>query len=143
MATLSQCTYNGTHFHDECNEFDLEIPAGAIPEGVSITIDIGVALYGPFQYPEDLRPVSPVFWVCVRDQKDFQFLKPVEITIPHCLNLENHEDIESLGLTILKGDHEINPQKIYEFQKQEEGNVFQPLKKYGVFKTTHFCISTI
>ena len=43
----------------------LLIPPGAIPAGIDISIDIGVALYGPFQYPERLRPVSPVFWICV------------------------------------------------------------------------------
>ena len=143
VATLSQCTHNGRHYCDECNDFGLEIPAGAIPEGESITIDIGVALYGPFQYPEGLRPVSPVFWVCVRDQKDFQFLKPVEITIPHCLNLENRNDIETLDLSILKGDHEMNPQQIYQFQKHEGGSVLEPLKKYGILKTTHFCSQCI
>ena len=142
VATLSQCTHDHRHYFDENHHFGLEIPAGAIPEGESITIDIGVALYGPFQYPKGLRPVSPVFWVCVRDQKDFQFLKPVKVTIPHCLNLKQYDDIESLGLTFLKGDHEMNPQQMYQFQ--QEGNIYiliEPLKnsKYGVIETTHFC----
>ena len=103
VATLSPCTNEGGYYHNDHNDFVMEIPAGAIPEGERITIDIGVALYGPFQYPKDLRPVSPVFWLCIRDQKDFHFLKPVKVTIPHCLNLESHDDIESLGVTFLKG----------------------------------------
>ena len=49
VATLSQCTHDGRWYYDEHNDFGLEIPAGAIPEGESISIDIGVALYGPFQ----------------------------------------------------------------------------------------------
>ena len=139
VATLSQCTHNGGCYYDEHNDFSLEIPTGAIPCGVNITIDIGVALYGLFQYPEGLRPVSPVFWVCVRDQKDFHFLKPIKVTIPHCLNLESHDDIESLGPTFLKGDHEMNSEQLYQFQ-QARGNIFiEPLKRYGMFKTTHFC----
>ena len=139
VATLSQCTHDGRWYYDEHNDFGLEIPAGAIPEGESITIDIGVALYGPFQYPEGLRPVSPVFWVCVRDQNHFQFLKPVKVTIPHCLNVECHDDIESLGLSFLKGDHEMNPQQMYQFQQAEGDVLIEPLKKYGVILTTHFC----
>ena len=138
-ATLSHCTCEGIKYFDKINEFGLEIPAGAISEGKSITIDIGVALYGPFQYPEGLRPVSPVFWVCVRDQNHFRFLKPVKVTIPHCLNLESHDDIESLGLTFLKGDHEMNPQQMYQFQPAEGGTLFNPHKRYGKFQTTHFC----
>ena len=140
VATLSQCTHDGRWYYDEHNDFGLEIPAGAIPEGESITIDIGVALYGPFQYPEGLRPVSPVFWVCVRDQKDFQFLKPVKVTIPHCLDLKQYDDIESLGLTFLKGDHEMNyPQQMYQFQQAEGDVLIEPLKIRAAIKITHFC----
>ena len=139
VATLSQCTHDGRWYYDKHNDFCLEISAGAIPEGESLTIDIGVALYGPFQYPEGLRPVSPVFWVCVRERKDFQFLKPVKVTIPHCLNLESHDDIESLGLTFLKGDHEMNSQQIYQLQQAAGDILIEPLKKYGVIQTTHFC----
>ena len=139
VTTLSQCTHDGRWYYDEHNDFGLEIPAGAIPEQESITIDIGVTLYGPFQFSEGMRPVSPVFWVCVRDQKYFQFLKPVKVTIPHCLNLEIHDDIESLGLTFLKGDHEMNPQQMYQFQQPEGDVLFEPLKNYGVIETTHFC----
>ena len=139
VATLSQCTYDGRWYYDEHNDFGLEIPAGAIPEGESITIDIGVALYGPFQYPEGLRPVSPVFWVCIRDRKDFQFLKPVKLIIPHCLELKQYDDIKSLGLTFLKGDHEMNSQQMYQFQPAEGDVLIDPLKIHAVIKITHFC----
>ena len=139
VATLSQCTHDGRHYYDEANDFRLEIPEGAIPEGETVTIDIGVALYGPFQYPEGLRPVSPVFWLCVRDKKLFCFLTPVTVTLPHYLNLRDHDDIKSLGLTFLKGDHELNSRQLHKFKKTE-GNLFvEPLQKYGLLQTTHFC----
>ena len=139
VATLSQCTHDGRRYYDEHNDFGLEIPAGAIPEGESITIDIGVALYGPFQYPEGLRPVSPVFWFCVRDQKDFQFLKPVKVTIPHCLDLKQYDDIESLGLTFLKGDHVMKPRQMYQLQPAEGDVLIEPLKIHAAIKIAHFC----
>ena len=139
VATLSQCTHDGRHYYDEANDFSLEIPEGAIPEGESITIDIGVALYGPFQYPEGLRPVSPVFWLCVRDKKSFCFLKPVTVTIPHFLNLKNQDDIESLGLSFLKGDHKLSSQKAYQFQNTGRNPLFKLHKQHGVLETTHFC----
>ena len=83
--------------------------------------------------------MSPVFWVCVCDQNHFRFLKPVKLTIPHCLNLESHDDIESLGLTFLK-DHEMRrPQQMYQFQQAEGDKIIEPLKKYSVIETTHFC----
>ena len=139
MATLLSCTHDGRDYYDKCNNFYLEIPAGAIPERESITIDIGVALHGPFHYPEGLRPVSPVFWVCVRDQSNFQFLKPVKITIQHCLSIENYDDIESLGVTFLKGDHEVNVQKMYQFQQARGDMLIKPQRMYAVMQITHFC----
>ena len=73
VSTLSDCTSEGLQYVDEANDFSLEIPEGAIPEGERLTIDVGVALFGPFKFPEGLRPVSPVFWVCVRDNPNFKF----------------------------------------------------------------------
>ena len=139
VATLSQWTHEGRYYYDEINDFSLDIPEGAILAGEYITIDIGVALYGPFQYPEGFRPVSPVFWLCVRDNKLFHFLQPVRVTIPHFINLENHDDIETLSLTFLKGDHEMNSQQMYQFQQAEGDVFFEPFKKHGVLQTTHFC----
>ena len=139
VATLSQFTHKGGYYCNDHNDFVMEIPGGAIPEGERITIDIGVALYGPFLYPEDLKPVSPVFWLCICDQKDFHFLKPLKVTIPHCLNHESHDDIESLDLTFLKGDHELNPQQLYQFQQATGYAHIEPLKRSGMFQTTHFC----
>ena len=139
MATLLGCTQDGRYYYDECNDFCLEIPAGAIPEGQTITIDIGVALHGPFHYPEGLRPVSPVFWVCVRDQNNFKFLKPVKVRIQHCLSIENYDDIESLGVTFLKGDHEVNVQKMYQFQQAQGNMLIEPQSMYAMIQITHFC----
>ena len=134
-----ECTHHGMSYHDENNDFKLEIPEGAIAEGVTLSIDIGVALYGPFQFPQDLRPVSPVFWVCVRQLQFFQFLKPVIVTLPHFLSLKDQDDIKALGLTFLKAKHERNPHQMYEFHQAGGTVYFEPLKKCGVFKTTHLC----
>ena len=139
ITTLSDCTSEGRKFTDDVNDFSLEIPEGAIPEGERLTIDVGVALFGTFQFPEGLRPVSPVFWVCVRDNPNFQFSKPVTVTIPHFLHLENDEDIQSLGLTFLKANHNKNYDGLHEFQPTDGEMKFKPSQKFGVLKTTHFC----
>ena len=127
-------------YTDDVDDFTLHIPSGAIPDKESLhVIDIGVALHGPFQFPAGLRPVSPIFWVCVRDKPDYQFSQPVRITIPHFLNLSSIHDIQSLGLTFLKADHQMNSQHMYQLKPTYEEMKFEPLMKYGVLKTTHFC----
>ena len=97
-------TSEEANYFDEANDFGLDIQTGAIADGVNLTIDIGVALSGPFQFPTGLRPVSPVLWVHP-ERKDIQLSKPVTLKIPHFLGLANHEDIKSLGLsyTCLRG----------------------------------------
>ena len=89
-----------------------------------------MAEYGPFKYPSGLRLVSPIFWVNVRDPTFTDFLKPIEVTIPHCLDLTVSE---FLGLTFLKTDDHINA---FDFYKVE-GMVLKPGKKYPVLTTTH------
>ena len=130
-------THKGRTFTDEANDFSLEIPEGAIPEGETLDVDFGVTLSGPFKFPVDLRPVSPVFWVCV--QKKSQFSKPVTVTLPHFLDLKNDDDKKSLGLTFLKAGHEKNSGGLYEFEKAEGHTIFEPHKRFGVLHTTHLC----
>ena len=137
IGTLTNCSHERRAFFDDKNRFGLEIPDGAIPEQENITIDIGVAMHGPFEFPEGLKLVSPVFWVCARESKLSHFLKPVTITIPHCIGLKTSN---SLGLTFLKGDHEVNSQHMYQFQRiQGAEMVFEAQQSSGILKTTHFC----
>ena len=139
LFTMFDCTSEGRKFTDEANDFSLEIPEGAIPEGERLTVDVGVALFCPFKFPEGMRPVSPMFWVCVRDNKNFQFSKPVTVTIPHFLDLNIDDDIQSLGLTFLKADHNMDPEGVLKFTQTDGKMNFQPSNKLGFLQTLHFC----
>ena len=86
----------------------LQIPPGAVAEGVTGHIDIGVAFNGPFQYPPGLVPVSPVFWICVRGQENFQFQQPVTVTVRHCLHIDFCTRAPSSGLTFVVAKHSSN-----------------------------------
>ena len=86
-----------------------------------------------------MRPVSPVFWICVRQTNFSHFLKPITITLPHFLSLKLDEDIQSVELTFLKAQHEMNHNQMYEFQPAEGKECFGSFKKSGVLETTHFC----
>ena len=139
IATLSDVTSDGVRYENEANDFTLEVPEGAVPETERLTLDVAVALFGPFQFPEGLRPVSPVFWVCVRDQRSFFFSRPVSVTLPHFLDLGSKEDLKSLRLTFLKARHTKNSEGMYEFSKTDEEANFESSHRFGVLKTSHFC----
>ena len=134
ITTLSDVTSDGVRYENAANDFTLEVPEGAVP----LTLDVAVALFGPFQLPEGLRPVSPVFWVCVRDQRSF-FSRPVSVTLPHFLDLGSEEDVKSLGLTFLKASHSKNSEGMYEFSKTDGEVDFECSRRFGVLKTSHFC----
>ena len=138
ITSILRVTNKGIRFEDTFNDFILDIPDGAIPEEeVTLTLYMGVTLFGPYQFPEGLRPISPVFWVCVGEQNNFQFSKPVRVTIPHCLDLDNYDNVQSLGLTFLKAGHIMNTEKMYEFQCTNSGKNLS--KTHGIFTTSHFC----
>ena len=137
---LTVCaTSDGVKFFSEAHDFTLEIPKGAIPKNERITLHVGVALFGPFQFPENLRPVSPLFWACVCGQRNFHFSKPVTISIPHFLNLESDQDIHCLRLTFLKARHNKNSKGLYELCTTDENATFQASNNFGVLETSHFC----
>ena len=134
------CTHTGHTYWDEKNEVLIQIPRKAIPRGVSLDIDVNVSLYGPFQYPEGLQPISPVVWMCARGHEGFQFLKPVSISLPHYLNIDRTEDCESLGITLLKSDHKRNERNKYLLTPTDMNLEVDPERKRNLkFKTNHFC----
>ena len=145
ITTLSDVTSDGVWYENAANDFTLEVPEGAVPETERLTVDVALALFGPFQFPEGLRPVSPVFWVCVRDQRSFFFSRPVSVTLPHFLDLGSEEDVKSLGLTFLKASHSKNSEGMHEFSKTVGEVDFERSRRFGVLKTSHFgslCIAS-
>ena len=93
---------------------------------------MGVTVFGPFCFPKGLRPVSPVLHIHCTEKK-LNHMKPVKITIPHFLNIDDEEDVKHLGLTFLKADH--NSQ--YNFKPAKGECDFQNLHR--TIQTTHLC----
>ena len=63
----------------------------------------------------------------------------MEVTLPHFLTLGGEEDVQSLGLAFLKGDHEMGWRQKTHFQQAEGTALFRPGYDYGVLHTHHFC----
>ena len=65
-------------------------------------IEVGVMLTGPFVFPQNIRPISPIIWICIRNEATL--CKPVEIILPHILKLDT-ADSNKLGLRFMKANH--------------------------------------
>ncbi len=134
-----KCDSSGGVYHDQVHDFSIRIPKGAIPEGAPITIEIGVTLYGPFQFPTDLKPCSPIVWLCVRNREDFEFKRPVEISLPHYLDVTSQDDVSTLQMTFLKANHALNVNSPYKFDEADGTATFEVQSSQGTLSTNHFC----
>ena len=81
-----QCDSKGGKYEHTVHGIAFYIPSGAVKERSSLTLKFGVATVGPFKYPDNTSPVSPVLWVQVElsnGQSDLK--KSIEISIHHAV----------------------------------------------------------
>ena len=72
----------GTH-QDKLHGISLTVPPQAVRDGNEMEIEYAVAAVGPFTYPNNLTPVSPILWIRVKGQEKLR--KPIRISIPHAV----------------------------------------------------------
>ena len=141
---IVQCDSTGGVFYSSAHDFGFTIPEGAIPEGDSINIEVGITLTGPFDFPQGIKPVSPIVKLCVQQQPNYLFLKPVEVVLPHYFNLTGDEDSSELQIGFLKAGHALNGNQEYKFQQIAIGLSNTHFKhEYGILQTNHFCLLCI
>ena len=125
----------------------LSIPPSAIKEEDVLMLDfeVGVVLDGPFVFPPHIRPISPVIWVCIRNNASL--CKPINITLPHFLNNIDSNDAKRLGLRFMKAYH--HP-RVYEDGKKRF--IFDNIgndttttftSQVGKLETRHLCFVCI
>ena len=139
---IVKCDSAGGLFYSSTHDFGFAIPEGAIPECDSINIEVGVTLTGPFDIPQGSKPVSPIVKLCVQQQPNFKFLKPVEVVLPHSLDLTSEEDRSKLQIGFWKAGHTLNDNEEYEFEQMDVYNT-RLKHQYGIVWTDHFCFLCI
>ena len=83
VATLDHC--HETYYINHENHFSLKIPKRTCK---AIALLLRVCWFGPFKFQEGQKSVSPVFYICDCDHKNFQFIKPLTVPTSHVLHLE-------------------------------------------------------
>lgn len=139
---LAVYTYDssGGDYYNPDHEFGFRIPKGAIMEGVSIHIAISVSLTTPIVFPQNMKPVSATIGLCIQQIPQFEFLVPVEVTLPHFLDITDDDSTDaSRDFCFLKASHKVNQEQQYIF-KAADGTPFFPSSEiYGKLSTHHFC----
>lgn len=142
------CDENGRTI--EIDDISVTFPPGSIPAGMTAHVELGVALYGPFSFPDDYRPVSPFIWLCIQEELELQL--PIAIKLPHMV-----VDIEGDELAFAKANHldffydSAKGYQVFFFDSVIDGeSYFTNLTEekelesgYGILRIKHCCLYCI
>ena len=71
----------GREYTNVDHDFTLRIPEGAVAEGEKVHLEVGVAMYGPFTFPDNTQPISPILWLCILEE-DIELKKSFQVVLP-------------------------------------------------------------
>ncbi len=139
-------TSEGKTFTRLDHDITIKIPPGAIHNRDQIEIEVGVLLHGPFAFPDGIKPISPILWICAKS--DIKFQKPVQVTLPHVLSSLTEKESKIFGVSFLKADHRAfilkqgSSSKYFQFEFcGDTRSTFS--SNQGTINTYHFCFLCI
>ena len=143
--------HKGREYTIEDHDITVRIPEGMVAKGKTFHFEIGVAMYGPFDFPEGTQPISPILWVCIMEENAIKFHQPTkkfQLILPHFLIGLTKERLSYHHVHVAKANHnEMNQNSmVYKFNLQE----YQPLvaslndhKSYVLVESNHCCFYCI
>lgn len=140
---ILECDCNGQQYTIEDHDITLIIPERAVPEGKKVHFEIGVAMYGPFNFPESTRPISPIIWLCLLE--DAELKKPFQLIVPHFLTQISEERVCYHQVGFAKANHDDytsdSSQIAYNFHDCNTKPLLASIhgRSYGVLVSHHFC----
>ena len=127
---------NGCTHTDDRHGFSITFPPGCLEPNLRITLTIGVMMYGPFQFPDDVTPVSPLLWV-FGDTEDVRLLKNATIVLPHCLDIDE-KDKRGVEILFMKASpNHFSNKGMYMFESMGKTTILDG-HKASLF-TRHLC----
>ena len=142
---LLECNCNGREYTNVGYNITLRIwPEGVVAEGEKVHFEVGVAMYGPFIFPENTQPISPILWLCLLEQ-DVELKKPFQVVLPHYLTGLSKERIEYHQVRFAKANHSnytsVDNQISYVFQYcgSKPQLATSGYRNYGVLISKHCC----
>ena len=78
--------------------FYIEVPDGALPPGVTASMDVKAILRGQFNLPMNTELISAIYWISCSEV----FLKDVSLNIQHCAVISSDVDFRKFSFIIAK-----------------------------------------
>ena len=82
--------------------FYIEVPAGALPPGVTASVAVRASLRGQFSIPENKKLISAIYWISCSDV----FLTDVAVNIQHYACISNEDEATKFKFIIAKCSQE-------------------------------------
>ena len=132
-----KCDCSSQKYTLDGHDITLIIPEGAVADGEKVELDIGVAMYGPFIFPENTQPVSPILWLYPQ-KANVKLKKPLQVIIPHCLAGLTEDDLHQHHVCFMKSDYkDSDAVGQYHFSQYSNDKSFL-FDNYGALETLHF-----
>ena len=143
---MLECDCTGREYTNVDHDITLRIPEGAVAEGEKVHFEVGVAMYGPFLFPENTQPISPILWLCLLEE-DIELKKPFQVVLPHYLTGLSKEKIEYHEVGFAKANHNdytfADIQMNYNFQhcvtESQVLHASSGYRSYGILISKHCC----
>ena len=78
--------------------FYIEVPAGALPPGVTASVAVRASLRGQFSIPENKKLISAIYWISCSDV----FLTDVAVNIQHYACISNEDEATKFKFIIAR-----------------------------------------
>ena len=136
-----ECGPQGTSVNLREHDIQINVPPGATDR--KIEMEFAVCLSGPFKFPANMRPVSPILWICTKEAIK-RFKKPIEVTLPHIFPELSEQEIVELHLGFVKADHSKDfsilddGSRSYSFS-EIKGSGSHLQGGYGILNINHCC----
>lgn len=132
-----QIDSNGLVYTIKDHDITVRFPYGAVAVGETLQFEIGIAMFGPFRFLDDIRPISPILWLCPLNET-VKLQKPFHLILPHFLSEDKTQDHEVAFAKANHGNHEEN---CYTFRVCDTKPIFVSTgsKSYGILETNHCC----
>lgn len=125
------------------HDISIKIPPSAITGAHEARMEVGILLNGPFQFPTDVRPISPILWICISNNASL--CKSIEVNLPHFVKIACQDDVKKLGITFMKANHHFSKDTgKFDFVSLQSDNSKCTIKsQQGILQTNHFCFLCI
>ena len=111
--------------------FNIEVPEGALPPGVTVSMAIRAITKGQFKLPDNTQLIGAFYWIYCSEI----FLKHIAVNIQHCAIISTEEACENFTFIMAKCSQENLPYKCI-----EQKGVFRPHIQYATVKLKRFSI---